>query len=145
METDIRPNVHPGSLLLGLNNKDNDLLRQTEESEMKKPVPRKALPDRSIYLSRLMRPKIGSILLSDFKETRIRPGPHDGDIMPIIYLTPEVLLHIQWSYAIDIWSVTLTINLPKGGREGRQGNLPLFLYYFARYRTDPYQYFRLHL
>ncbi|CAK7222004.1 hypothetical protein SBRCBS47491_004720 [Sporothrix bragantina] len=55
-----------------------------------------------------MKPVVGPLLLSDFGETYLGPGPHAGDIMPIMYRAPEALLHIQWSYAVDIWSVGLT-------------------------------------
>lgn len=30
--------------------------------------------------------------------------------MPIMYRAPETLLWIQWSYAVDIWSVGLTVS-----------------------------------
>ncbi|KAL4879925.1 kinase-like domain-containing protein [Aspergillus karnatakaensis] len=48
---------------------------------------------RTIYLSRLMRPTVGPMLLSDFGEARIGPGPHGGDIMPLEYRAPETLLY----------------------------------------------------
>ncbi|GJD03061.1 protein kinase [Colletotrichum higginsianum] len=79
-----------------------------EENEQSSPVPRKRLEDRTIYLSRLMKPKAGPLLLSDFGEARLGPGPHAGDIMPIMYRAPETLLYIQWGYPVDIWSVGLT-------------------------------------
>ena len=101
------PDVHPGNLFLGT--EDDTLFRKMEEAESTNPVSRKRLPDRDIYLSRLMKPKIGPLLLSDFGETRIGRGPHAGDIMPIQYRAPETLLWIQWTYAVDIWSVGLTV------------------------------------
>lgn len=58
-----------------------------------------------------MNPKAGPLLLSDYGETRLGPGPHAGDIMPIMYRAPEALLQIQWSYPVDIWSVGLTVSL----------------------------------
>ncbi|KKY21607.1 putative protein kinase domain-containing protein [Phaeomoniella chlamydospora] len=100
------PDIHPGNLLLGLN--DNSLFKKLEDNEFSNPVPRKMLSDRTIYLSRLMKPKVGPLLLSDFGEVRLGPGPHAGDIMPIMYRAPEALLWIQWSYPVDIWSVGLT-------------------------------------
>ncbi|CAK7221889.1 hypothetical protein SCUCBS95973_004654 [Sporothrix curviconia] len=102
----VHTDIHPGNLLLGVD--DNAVFQQLEEAEFKSPVPRKQLGDRTIYLSRLMRPQVGPLLLSDFGETCLGPGPHAGDIMPIMYRAPETLLHIQWSYAVDIWSVGLT-------------------------------------
>ncbi|KAK3331707.1 kinase-like domain-containing protein [Cercophora scortea] len=102
----VHTDIHPGNLLLGLNN--NSLFKALEENEHANPVPRKVLPDRTIYLSRLMKPKVGPLLLSDFGEARLGPGPHIGDIMPIMYRAPEILLHIPWSYPVDIWGVGLT-------------------------------------
>ncbi|KAF9775533.1 hypothetical protein IL306_006350 [Fusarium sp. DS 682] len=75
----------------------------------KSPVARKQVAEcRTIYLSRLLRPKAGPMLLSDFGEARIGPGPHAGDIMPIPYRAPEVIMCIAWNYPVDIWSVGLT-------------------------------------
>ncbi|KAK9238774.1 kinase-like domain-containing protein [Lipomyces kononenkoae] len=69
----VHTDVHPGNLLLGLN--DDSLFRKMEENELGHPVPRKQLADRTIYLSRLMKPKVGPLLLSDFGEARLGPGP----------------------------------------------------------------------
>ncbi|KAG8418644.1 hypothetical protein J3459_012165 [Metarhizium acridum] len=102
----VHTDVHPGNLLLGI--EDNSLFKTLEDTEMTNPVCRKNVLDRTIYSSRLMKPKVGPLLLSDFGEARIGPGPHAGDIMPIVYRAPETLLWIQWSYAVDIWSVGLT-------------------------------------
>ncbi|KAF4974630.1 hypothetical protein FZEAL_8489 [Fusarium zealandicum] len=103
---DTRSDVHPGNLLLGTD--DDSMFQKLEHNEFSSPVPRKQCDDRTIYLSRLMKPKAGPLLLSDFGEARLGPGPHAGDIMPIVYRAPETLLHIQWSYPVDIWSVGLT-------------------------------------
>ena len=100
--------IHPGNLLLG--SLEDHHLQRLEEDEISKPVARKQLPDRTIYLSRLLKPEVGPLLLSDFGETRLGPGPHAGDIMPIKYRAPETLLRIQWSYPVDIWSVGLTVS-----------------------------------
>ncbi|KAI8712043.1 Protein kinase domain-containing protein [Fusarium sp. LHS14.1] len=102
----VHTDIHPGNLLLGL--EDNSLFKKLEDNELLNPVPRKELSDRNIYLSRLMKPKVGPLLLSDFGEVRLGPGPRAGDIMPIMYRAPETLLYIQWSYPVDIWSVGLT-------------------------------------
>lgn len=100
--------IHPGNMLLGIY--DNSLFKNLEEKESTSPVPRKPVSSsRTIYLSRLMRPKEGPMLLSDFGEARIGPGPHGGDIMPLEYRAPETLLYVGWSYPVDIWSVGLTV------------------------------------
>ncbi|RMD43946.1 hypothetical protein DV735_g1232, partial [Chaetothyriales sp. CBS 134920] len=87
----IHTDIHPGNLLLGID--DDSLLRPLEDQEFSSPVPRKIVsPDRTIYLSRLLRPKLGPMLLSDFGEARSGPGPHAGDLMPIQYRAPEVIM-----------------------------------------------------
>ncbi|KAJ9360652.1 hypothetical protein DTO027B9_1046 [Paecilomyces variotii] len=103
----VHTDVHPGNMLLGVYN--NDLLRTLEEWEFTHPVLRKIVSSaRTIFHSRLMKPKEGPMLLSDFGEARIGPGPHGGDIMPLEYRAPEILLYVGWSYPVDVWSVGLT-------------------------------------
>ncbi|KAI1132537.1 kinase-like domain-containing protein [Nemania abortiva] len=102
----VHTDIHPGNLLLGSD--DNSHFKKLEDDEFSNPVPRKEFPDRTIYFSRLMKPQVGPLLLSDFGEVRLGPGPHAGDIMPIMYRAPETILQIQWSYPVDIWSVGLT-------------------------------------
>ncbi|QGI63646.1 hypothetical protein CEK26_007597 [Fusarium fujikuroi] len=99
--------IHPGNLLLGLD--DDSQLEPRADMEQKSPVARKKVTeDRTIYLSRLMRPKPGPMLLSDFGEARTGTGPFAGDIMPIQYRAPEVIMCITWNRPVDIWSVGLT-------------------------------------
>ncbi|KNG88037.1 putative protein kinase [Aspergillus nomiae NRRL 13137] len=103
----VHTDVHPGNMLLGTNN--NNLFQKLKQKEFSSPVPRKPVsPSRTIYLSRLILPKEGPMLLSDFGEARIGSGPHGGDIMPLEYRAPETLLYMGWSYPVDIWSVGLT-------------------------------------
>ncbi|GAB1193700.1 hypothetical protein APSETT444_002926 [Aspergillus pseudonomiae] len=84
-------------------------ISKLEQKEFSSPVPRKPVSSsRAIYLSRLILPKEGPMLLSDFGEARIGAGPHGGDIMPLEYRAPEALLYVGWSYPVDIWSVGLT-------------------------------------
>lgn len=71
-------------MLLGID--DDSMLQRLEEREFSSPVPRKVVSaTRTIYLSCAMRPDIGPMLLADFGEARIGPGPHAGDIMPLGY------------------------------------------------------------
>ncbi|KAK2806624.1 hypothetical protein FQN51_006590 [Onygenales sp. PD_10] len=103
----VHTDIHPGNMLLGVFK--NNVFQSIQETEYTTPVPRKQVSStRTIYLSRLMRPKEGPMLLSDFGEARIGPGPHGGVIMPLEYRAPETLLHVGWSYPVDIWSVGLT-------------------------------------
>ncbi|PGH01338.1 CMGC/SRPK protein kinase [Polytolypa hystricis UAMH7299] len=104
----VHTDVHPGNLLLGIY--DNSLLQNLEGKEFTSPVPHKLVSStRTVYFSRLMRPKEGPMLLSDFGEARIGSGPHGGDIMPLEYRAPETLLYVGWSYPVDIWSVGFTL------------------------------------
>ncbi|KAG4256124.1 CMGC/SRPK protein kinase [Fusarium proliferatum] len=103
----VHTDIHPGNLLLGLD--DDSQLEPLVDMELKSPVARKKVTeDRTIYLSRLMRPKPGPMLLSDFGEARTGTGPFAGDIMPIQYRAPEVIMCITWNRPVDIWSVGLT-------------------------------------
>ncbi|KAF4434726.1 CMGC SRPK kinase [Fusarium acutatum] len=84
-------------------------LTHTVSMAFKSPVARKKVSKcRTFYLSRLMRPRPGPILLSDFGEARIGLGPHTDDIMPIPYRAPEVIMSMPWNQSVDIWSVGLT-------------------------------------
>lgn len=100
-------------MLLGVFTCNNDRLQVFEETELSTPAPRKPVTStRNIYCSRMLRRfEAGPMLLSDFGEARIGPGPHHGDIMPLQYRAPEVLLDAEWSYPVDIWSVDLTVSL----------------------------------
>ncbi|KAK2049781.1 kinase domain-containing protein [Colletotrichum somersetense] len=106
--TKTRLDVHPSNLLLGTTD-DYSLFQELEEKEFSSPVPRKTLKYWTIYLSHLVKPKAGPLLLSDFGEARLGPGPYAGDMMPIMYRALETLFYIQWGYSVDIWSVELTI------------------------------------
>ncbi|EGD97359.1 CMGC protein kinase [Trichophyton tonsurans CBS 112818] len=94
----VHTDIHPGNLLLGLYN--NNVLQVLEEMELDSPF--LASQFQTLGLS------IWPMLLSDFGEARIGPGPHGGDIMPLEFRAPEVLLYVGWSYPVDIWSVGLT-------------------------------------
>ncbi|OAX78133.1 CMGC/SRPK protein kinase [Emergomyces africanus] len=103
----VHTDVHFGNMLLGID--DNDVLGAFEKHEYSSPVARKQVSQtRTIYLSRIILPKVGPMLLSDFGGARIGPGPHSGNIMPLEYRAPETLHYVEWSYPVDIWSVGLT-------------------------------------
>ncbi|EFE38971.1 hypothetical protein TRV_06334 [Trichophyton verrucosum HKI 0517] len=124
--------VHSGNMLLGL--WDNTLLKNLEDAELRAPVARKPVSDsRTIYLSRLSKPKEGPMLLSDFGEARLGPGPHPGDIMPLEYRAPETLLYVTWSYPVDIWSVGLT---PKTQKEEPTFGMKTVDYFILNYSTE---------
>lgn len=84
--------------------------KKIEEKESSALVSREVVPaTRTIYLVRLMQPDVGWMLLADFGEARIGPGPHAGDIIPLEYRAPETLHYFGWSYPVDIWSVGPTV------------------------------------
>ncbi|RBQ85348.1 hypothetical protein VDGD_07999 [Verticillium dahliae] len=62
MATKTPSDVHPGNLLLGAN--DNSISQKLEDDEFARPIARKPYEDRTNYLSRLMKPKVGPLLLS---------------------------------------------------------------------------------
>ncbi|GAT25291.1 hypothetical protein RIB2604_01902460 [Aspergillus luchuensis] len=76
-----------------------------EEDELKRPIARKVLSDRSIYHSRPMPVCSGLPVVSDLGEARFGKEKHYGDIMPGIYRAPEVILEMEWDYKVDIWSI----------------------------------------
>ena len=95
-------------MLMGLD--DNSLFKRLEDEEFRCPVHRKQVSsNRTIYLSRMMMPKSGPMLLCDFGEARTDAGPYAEFIMPVGYRAPEVLLYVEWSYPVDIWAVGLTV------------------------------------
>ncbi|PWY96538.1 kinase-like protein [Aspergillus sclerotioniger CBS 115572] len=103
----VHTDIHPGNMLLGT--WDDQSLKALEDKELVSPVPRKPVSStRTIYLSRLMHPRVGPMLLSDFGEAWIGSQLHGGDIMHLEYRAPETLLYISWSYPVDIWSIGLT-------------------------------------
>ena len=36
---------------------------------------------------------------------RFDNNKHDDDIQPEVYKAPEVILHMKWSYKVDIWNL----------------------------------------
>ena len=88
---------------------DRSVLQSFEEREAAKPVPRKLLEDRTIYLSRPLR-LVGALpLICDLGEARLGDREHSDEIMPDPYRAPEVILGMKWSYPVDIWSMGLTV------------------------------------
>lgn len=56
----------------------------------------------------MMMPRDGPMLLSDFNIAKLGPGPHSGMAEPYEYRAPEILLDMERSYPLDIWTVGLT-------------------------------------
>ncbi|PSN61879.1 kinase-like protein [Corynespora cassiicola Philippines] len=48
---------------------------------------------------------IGEAVLSDFGSAVFGDVPHDEDVKPDVYRSPEVCLKMSWIYSIDIWNL----------------------------------------
>jgi serine/threonine protein kinase len=53
----------------------------------------------------------GQLVLSDFGSARYGQETYSGDIMPAVYRAPEVILGMEWSSAVDIWSTGVMVSL----------------------------------
>ena len=92
--------------------KDDECFRLAEMTELTDPCSRKIDGDRVIYTSRgILHKSFDRIVLSDFGETRSGTNTelHHGDIQPLEYRAPEVLLGIPFSYPVDIWNAGLMV------------------------------------
>ncbi|RAH52988.1 kinase-like protein [Aspergillus piperis CBS 112811] len=99
----VHTDISPNNILQGV--RDSSILSKMEEDELKRPIARKVLSDRSIYYSRPMPVCSGLPVVSDLGEARFGKEKHYGDIMPGIYRAPEVILEMEWDYKVDIWSI----------------------------------------
>ncbi|EFY85852.1 protein kinase-like protein [Metarhizium acridum CQMa 102] len=101
--------VHTGS-------PDASIFQKIEQTELEHPSARKALSDRTIYVSQPMPITAGLPTLCDFGAARIGET-HFGDVMPGVYRAPEVIMGMEWGSKIDIWSIGVMIwDLFEGGR-----------------------------
>ncbi|KAK2791356.1 hypothetical protein FQN53_004537 [Emmonsiellopsis sp. PD_33] len=82
-----------------------------ENAEYTRPIPRKPLKDRHIYLTRRMLPSTGLPFLCDFGEARFidEAGTPGEDIMPDVYKAPEVMLQMKWDCKVDIWNIAMVV------------------------------------
>lgn len=76
-------------------------------------TPDKIDGDRFIYRSRdlIALRQLGSPILCDFGEARLKTHPHSGLLMPYQYRAPEVLLGRPWDKKVDIWSVAMLVKM----------------------------------
>lgn len=102
--------ISTNNILQGIG--DTSILHQIEEDEIARPIARKILDGREIYFSRPVPISEGLPVLSDFGEARIGESKQRGDIMPGIYRAPEVILGMEWSNKVDIWSMGVMVSLP---------------------------------
>ncbi|RSL49691.1 hypothetical protein CEP54_012286 [Fusarium duplospermum] len=112
VHTDIQSNnIHLGA--------NEAAVANVERAEFENPSPRKALADRTIYVSYTMPIISDPLVISDFGSAVLGlPGQkHTGDAMPGVYRAPEIILGMDWDSKIDIWSVGVMIwDLFEGGR-----------------------------
>jgi serine/threonine protein kinase len=108
--TDISPN----NILRGA--PDTSIFTAIEESELSNPSPRKILSDRIIYTSHPVPVTRGRPVLVDFGAARIGVK-HKGDIMPLPYRAPEVILNMEWDSKVDIWSMMVMVRIKRLSRK----------------------------
>ncbi|KAM3497101.1 hypothetical protein MY11210_009719 [Beauveria gryllotalpidicola] len=101
--TVVHTDISPNNLLCGAN--DMAPFEQLEKSEQAQASIRKVLGDRTIYLSRQTPKTDGDPVLADLGSARFGKEQYEGDIMPLVYRAPEVILGMEWSSKVDIWSV----------------------------------------
>nr|POE62422.1 serine/threonine-protein kinase srpk [Quercus suber] len=112
----IHTDIQPKNILLGI--LDNSAFARFEQYEREQPMPRKQLPSRTIYASRMMPLTKGAPSLCDLSEARF-DGPDNIDrVMPDVYRAPEVLLGMPWSYPVDVWAFATTVCVDAAGGDG---------------------------
>jgi serine/threonine-protein kinase SRPK3 len=96
--------ISPNNLLVGAT--DDTPFSQLEKDEQARPVARKILPDRTIYMSRPVPRTNGQLILSDLGSARFGQESFTGDIMPDVYRAPEVILGMEWACGrLGLWWV----------------------------------------
>ncbi|KAF7186687.1 Serine/threonine-protein kinase SRPK [Pseudocercospora fuligena] len=103
----IHTDLQPSNLLLGV--LDQTVFAKYEQQQIHDPVPRKELPDRTIYTSRSVPLTKGRPAISDLSEARFGDAEHSDLIMPNVYRAPEVILDVPWSYPVDRWAFAMVI------------------------------------
>ncbi|KAF5120348.1 Serine/threonine-protein kinase SRPK [Metarhizium anisopliae] len=99
--------ISPNNILCGVKNLSP--FEELEEAERAQPVARKVLRDRVIYLSRQTPMTQGEPVLSDLGSARFGQEEYQGDIMPLVYRAPKVILDMKWSSKVDIWSMGVMV------------------------------------
>ncbi|KAM3499839.1 hypothetical protein MY10362_006930 [Beauveria mimosiformis] len=103
----VHTDISPNNILIGAT--DDTPFSQLEKDEQARPVARKVLSDRTIYMSRPVPRTNGQLMLSDMGSARFGQETFKGDIMPDVYRAPEVILGMEWSSKVDLWSVGVMI------------------------------------
>ena len=108
LSSDSFPDLQPSNLLLGV--LDQTVFAKYEQQQIRDPVPRKELPDRTIYTSRSVPLTKGRPAISDLSEARFGDAEHSDLIMPNVYRAPEVILDVPWSYPVDRWAFAMVVS-----------------------------------
>ncbi|KAI5251000.1 protein kinase [Aureobasidium subglaciale] len=103
----IHTDLQPNNVLIGI--EDSSVFDKFAEMAITNPAPRKELSDRIVYISQPMPLTKGLPSLTDLSEARFGNSLHTGLIMPNVYRAPEVILEMEWSYPVDIWSFGMTL------------------------------------
>ncbi|KEQ90374.1 hypothetical protein AUEXF2481DRAFT_48747 [Aureobasidium subglaciale EXF-2481] len=103
----IHTDLQPNNVLIGI--EDSSVFDKFAEMAITNPAPRKELSDRIVYVSQPMPLTKGLPSLTDLSEARFGNSLHTGLIMPNVYRAPEVILEMEWSYPVDIWSFGMTL------------------------------------
>ena len=83
-----------------------------EEDEKAQPIARKSLADRTIYMSRPFPVTEGTPVICDLGSARMGHDSYKGDVMPDTYRAPEVILGMEWSSKVDVWSLGVMVSAP---------------------------------
>lgn len=99
--------LSPNNILVGA--LDDATLSQIEKDEQESPSGRKELSDRTIYMSKKLPFTAGDPVISDLGSSRFGQETYIDDIMPGIYRAPEVILEMEWSCKVDMWSIGVMV------------------------------------
>ncbi|KAJ5796120.1 protein kinase [Penicillium psychrosexuale] len=146
----VHTDISPQNVLMEID--DDTILQDIEDQESQDP----SLPITStingampivVYKSRpTMLAVSGHPILTDYGQMRLVEGCVNQDWwMSDLYRAPEVLLHLPWGYAVDIWSIgVMTLELLEGknlfdpvDRVHGQYVLPLALAQYIGYLGPP--------
>ncbi|KAK4694679.1 hypothetical protein P7C71_g2950, partial [Lecanoromycetidae sp. Uapishka_2] len=90
---------------------EDSILKEYEMAELRTPSARKLDGDRVVYESRGLRftKNAGRPMLCDFGEARSGEETCTDNIQPFVYRAPEIILHIPWTYSVDIWNIAVMV------------------------------------
>ncbi|KKZ60343.1 hypothetical protein EMCG_04901 [[Emmonsia] crescens] len=108
----IHSDLQIANFICDVRSSDKAMFAKFENAEFTQPTPRKIISEEHIiYTSRRMSLSKALPLLCDFGETRLfsEAGTPGEDIMPNVYKAPEVIMHMEWDYKVDVWNVAMVV------------------------------------